>query len=391
MKHLKWNKQVIVNQIQMMINKGESLYYKDAVKNHSRLVHAATSKRYYGSWIKALKSVRVNYLYLMKRRRKEIESGCRPYVSLSINNPELDKVYNEFIRSQRIYRECSEKTIKHYRDAMIKLQKYLDSRKVELSLANMNYFYLRPFIRRQYKAKLARKTIADIYYCLRRFLAYCVNNKYIDENPMNRIPQPRYINNYLCDSLSPDELHQLFGFLMLPNANTNVSARNVLVVGLLSLCGLRSLEAARLKIADINLKDGYIFVRKGKFKKQRLVPINDTMRILINNYLSARKSSRIRYLLLTKYMEMPLRPQGIYEIVVESGQKAKLGRSIYPHLLRHSFASILLENGADLKAIQDLLGHSDIKTTSRYIKSSANYLRREILKHPLINKQFTKY
>jgi site-specific recombinase XerD len=386
MKYVKWDKNRIIKELEKAAKKGDSLFCRDFRIHNSRLFYAATSKRYFNSWIVALKRIGINYRRLLKKRRKDIEGGYISSNFLAIKDNILNKAFLTFCRSQIEDRECSPKTISHYRFALSKYQTYLHGIGKELSFGNINTKSLVRFFRIMRKENLTRKTIAGIYYCLRRFLNYSVINQYIADNAVNSVPKPRFVNNYLSDRLSEGEVRILFNYLINEEYNNSyLHCRNILIFSLFILCGLRLSELAALKTTDINMDEGHIFIRRSKFKKQRIIPINETIIRLIKEYQRERKRSRIRHLLLTRHMELPLRREGIYSVIVNIGKKANIGRNIYPHLLRHTFATLLLEKGATLKAIQDLLGHSDIRTTSRYISTSVDYLRKEINKHPLMN------
>jgi integrase/recombinase XerD len=210
---------------------------------------------------------------------------------------------------------------------------------------------------------LARKLISIKLFC--RFLA---QEGVIERDPAEIMDSPR-LWKYLPEFLSADEVDRLLAAYPAQSKEAHLQ-RNRTILELIYASGLRVSEAAHLKVSDVNFDDGIVRVT-GKGSKVRVVPVGKTALNILRWYL---KNSRPQ--LLAENSNIPelflsvrgkvLNREWIWAMVKTAAREAGINKEIYPHILRHSFASHLLANGADLRVIQEMLGHSDLRTTEIY-------------------------
>ena len=236
-------------------------------------------------------------------------------------------------------------TVDITRDVIIDFLSYLQEERCEVSTT------------------LARKLISIKLFC--RFL---VQEKLIEQDPTEVMESPR-LWNYLPGFLSVEEVERLLTVFPAQSKDPLLQ-RNRVILETLYASGLRVSEAAHLKVSDVNFEDAALRV-VGKGDKVRLVPVGKTALQLLRFYLQHSRNellngrSNVAELFLS-VRGKPLNREWIWAIVKEAAVAAGIDRDIYPHMLRHSFASHLLANGADLRVIQEMLGHSDLRTTEIY-------------------------
>lgn len=210
---------------------------------------------------------------------------------------------------------------------------------------------------------LARKLISIKLFC--RFLT---QEKIIERDPTQIMDSPR-LWKYLPEFLSTEEVDRLLAAYPAQSKEAHLQ-RNRAILELIYASGLRVSEAANLKVSDVNFEDGIVRVT-GKGSKVRVVPVGKTALSILKWYL---KNSRPQLLiegsntpeLFLSVRGKVLNREWIWNMVKTAAREANINKEIYPHMLRHSFASHLLANGADLRVIQEMLGHSDLRTTEIY-------------------------
>jgi len=221
---------------------------------------------------------------------------------------------------------------------------------------------------------LGQRSRARHLVTLRGFFKFLVQEKIIPVDPTRRVELPKSILK-LPDTLSVEEITRV---LNAPDTDTPRGVRNAAMIELLYAAGLRVSELVTLQVQDVNLEAGFVRVF-GKGSRERMVPIGEYARRKIDVYIH-----EARPLLLHKHISKylfvaragkPMTRQGFWKLLKQYVKKTGIQKSITPHTLRHSFASHLLEGGADLRVIQEMLGHVDISTTQIYTHVAREYLK----------------
>ncbi len=284
-----------------------------------------------------------------------------------------------FLSYLRVERGLSANTLTAYRADLEKLSSFAASRGREL--LSLQGDDLAAFVRSLHKQGLGSKTIARTLVAVRGFYKYLVQDGHLKSDPSANLETPKSWQS-LPKFLTSDEVEAL---LSAPDTSTDLGLRDRAMLEVLYATGLRVSEIIRLEPSNINLDLGFLTVI-GKGDRERAVPLGVNAVEWTRRYLKVRprildEGSAAATLFVTE-RGRPLTRQQFWRIVMTYGMKARIGR-ITPHLLRHSFATHLLENGADLRSVQMMLGHSDISTTQIYTHITNERLR-EIYKkfHP---------
>lgn len=268
----------------------------------------------------------------------------------------------------------SQNTIDNYTFDIGRLCLFLEENHIDVSPININEEVIQQFIYAVSKELNARSQ-ARIISGLKSFFTYLIFEDYRKDSPMELIETPK-IGRKLPDTLSLENIDQLIAAIDLAS---NEGERNRAMLETLYGCGLRVSELVTLKISDLFFDEGFIKIT-GKGNKQRFVPISETTQKFINFY----KNQIRTHLTIQKGHEdtLFLNRRGrqltramVFTIIKDLAVKIDLKKSISPHTFRHSFATHLLENGADLRAIQLMLGHESITTTEIYVHLDRKHLR----------------
>lgn len=273
----------------------------------------------------------------------------------------------------KIERGLAQNSIVNYQLDIDKLVLFLEARSITDSPVQIQKVVLQEFIYDLAK-KLEPRSQARIISGLKSFFNYLVFEDYRPDNPMDLIESPK-IGRKLPDTLTLDEINALIGGIDLSKPE---GERNRAIIETLYGCGLRVSELIRLRLSDLYFEEDFIKVT-GKGEKQRFVPISDLTKKYITIY---RKGVRVHQqvqkgsedILFLNRRGKQLTRAMIFTIVKQLAEKIGLGKTISPHTFRHSFATHLLENGADLRAIQQMLGHESITTTEVYMHVDRSYL-----------------
>ena len=289
------------------------------------------------------------------------------------------KDYQYFLK---IERGLSENSISAYSQDILKLTKFLDEKEIAISPDKISSDILEQFVYSNAKT-IAPRSQARMISGLRNFFDYLIFEDYRNENPTDLLEAPK-IGRKLPDTLSEKEINEIISQIDLSKPE---GERNRAMIETLYSCGLRVTEMIQLKISDLFFEEGFIRVI-GKGNKQRFVPINSYMIKLIENYKNLIRSGiKIQKgyedtLFLNRRGKQISRNM-VFIILKELTQKAGIHKTVSPHTLRHSFATHLLENGADLRAIQQMLGHESITTTEIYMHLDKSHLKQVVEKyHP---------
>ena len=279
---------------------------------------------------------------------------------------------NEFLDYLINEKGYSNYTIKSYNEDLLAFYMYLD----ENNITNIDYNLIRSYLNYLYNLKFSNKSIARHISTLRSYFKYLLKENYIKENPMKLISNPK-IPQKLPKYLNYNELEEI---LEIPNQSTFLGLRNALILELLYSTGVRVSELVNIKLSDIDLLNKKIIIL-GKGNKERIVLFGNKAYELIVKYLNKRDTN-CEYLFVNNNKNT-LTDRGVRYIIDNIVKKSALKFKISPHTLRHTFATHLLNNGADLKSVQDLLGHESIATTGIYTHVSIEHLRKTYLdNHP---------
>lgn len=289
------------------------------------------------------------------------------------------KDYQNFLRLER---GLSQNSIINYSLDVKKLMRWLETNNIEASPISIPEETLQHFIYEIAK-QVNPRTQSRIISGLKGFFNYLIFEDYRKTNPLELIEAPR-LGRKLPDTLAIEEIDALIKAIDLSNKQ---GERNRAIIETIYGCGLRVSELTNLKISDLYFDEGFIKVT-GKGDKQRLVPIGPTTEKYITIY---RKEIRVHKeidaaakdtLFLNQHGRQLTRAM-IFTIVKRLAEKAGIRKTISPHTFRHSFATHLLENGADLRAIQQMLGHESITTTEIYTHIDRKHLTEVINRyHP---------
>lgn len=275
----------------------------------------------------------------------------------------------------KIERGLSENSIKSYSQDVLKLIRFLSKKQINVSPDKIGAEVVERFVYSSSKS-LAPRSQSRMISGLRNFFDYLIFEKYRSENPTDLLDAPK-IGRKLPDTLSEKEINEIIAQIDLSSPE---GERNRAMIETLYSCGLRVTEMIQLKISDLFFDEGFIRVI-GKGNKQRFVPINSYMTKLIDTYRNLiRKNINVQKgyedtLFLNRRGKQISRNM-VFMIIKSLCEKAGIQKSVSPHTLRHSFATHLLENGADLRAIQQMLGHESITTTEIYMHLDKGHLKK---------------
>jgi len=281
------------------------------------------------------------------------------------------KDYQSYLR---IERGLSKNTVENYSFDIERLCVFLANNHIEVSPVKINEETLQSFIYEVSK-EVNPRSQARIISGLKSFFSYLIFEDYRNDNPLELIESPK-TGRKLPDTLSVAEIDALIEAIDL---SSNEGERNRAMMETLYGCGLRVSELVALKISDLFFEEGFVKVT-GKGNKERFVPIGDLTQKYIQLYRTTiRSHQNIKKgdedtLFLNRRGSQLTRAM-IFTIIKDLAAKINLNKNISPHTLRHSFATHLLENGADLRSIQLMLGHESITTTEIYVHLDRRFLK----------------
>jgi len=227
-------------------------------------------------------------------------------------------------------------------------------------------------------SQLKNSSVARKLSSLRSFFDYLIYEGVLESNPTQRIKRIR--SNHLPDFLLFDELLQLLDSF---HVDEPEGLRNRAMFELMYACGLRVSELCKLQMMDIDLSSRMIRV-VGKGSKERLIPFYDSMADLMRAYLQSARPQLLKHerhsVIFVNQKGKALSSRGVEYILDRSAKEAGIKRSLHPHMLRHSFATHLLDNGADLRVVQELLGHAHLSTTQIYTHVTLDRLKETYMK-----------
>ena len=293
------------------------------------------------------------------------------------------KYIDKYLEYLKIERKYSDKTILSYKDDLIEYNEFLGNNFT--NILNIDINIVNNYMKYLYERKITKSSISRKLSSIRGLYNYLVREEIIKENYFNKISNPKR-ELYLPKFLKDEELDKIFSVC---NFNNPTEERDTLIIELLYATGVRVSELVNIKIKDINRKEKLIKVL-GKGNKERIVIYNNHTKKALDTYLKDgynyfnKKSSE--YLILNKNGNK-LSERYIREIINKKVSQASLDIKISPHTLRHTFATDILENGADLMTVKELLGHESLNTTSIYTHITNEQIKKTYnLAHPRAKK-----
>ena len=283
----------------------------------------------------------------------------------------------------RFEKNASENTIEAYVSDLQKLQNFAEQNLASVTPITISYEYLQEFLYQVSKINYSERTQARWISSIKGFFSFLLEDELREDNPSALLETPK-LGLYLPDTLSLEEIEKL---ISATEENTDLAKRNRCMIEVLYGCGLRVSELTELQISNINFKENYLKIQ-GKGDKVRFVPLADYTADFIKNYINnIRSKQKINPkhsdILFLNSRGAQISRQMVFLIIKEIVRKADIQKNISPHTFRHSFATHLLQNGADLRFIQEMLGHSSITTTEIYTHLNTEELHETILKyHP---------
>lgn len=294
-----------------------------------------------------------------------------------------DEKIKDFENFLKFERNFSDNTLDAYLRDIRKLRDYADSEMDNLGPLEITYENLQEYLFQLSKKKFSERTQARWISSIKAFFKYLVDDEVRTDNPSSLLEGPK-LGLYLPDTLSFDDVEKIISAI---DISTDLGRRNHCMIEVLYGCGLRVSELIDLKISNINFKELYLKV-DGKGDKSRFVPLANWTSKLIKEYISEVRSKykinkKCEDILFLNSRGSAMSRVIVFIIIKELTDKAGINKKISPHTFRHSFATHLLQNGADLRYIQEMLGHSSITTTEIYTHLKNEELRDVILNfHP---------
>jgi integrase/recombinase XerD len=285
----------------------------------------------------------------------------------------MKEVLDSFIHYVMVEKGLSANTIQSYRRDLERFLSFLSQE----GCSNLNQIrrdHILSFLLQLRKENKATATINRHLSSIRTFFRFLVQEKECHTDPSAHIETPK-LEKKLPQVLSVREVEDL---LQAPPTSTPFGQRDKAMLEVLYATGIRVSELINLKLDDVHLDMGFLKCM-GKGSKERIIPLGelaiDALTLYVNNGRRKLDKTRRQQVLFLNHHGRPMTRQGFWKIIKQYAARAGINKKITPHTLRHSFATHLLENGADLRAVQEMLGHADISTTQIYTHVSKVRLR----------------
>jgi integrase/recombinase XerD len=293
----------------------------------------------------------------------------------------MRRFVDEYIGFLKDTKNASANTVASYRRDLVKLCTYLESDGCR-SFQEVTSVKLSMYIMELERKGLSSATISRSIASIRSFYMYLLKNGYVRTDPTEQLKAPK-IEKKVPETLSIEEVNLL---LEQPYKENPKEIRDKAMLELLYATGMRVSELISLELKDVNLVMNYIVCRD--INKERIIPIEVAAKIALEKYINTSREilcAGSEYLFTNLKGEQMTR-QGFWKIIKYYAKRAGINKDITPHMIRHSFAVHLVSNGADLRAVQEMLGHSEISTTQIYLKGRSSKIKEEYDKaHPRVN------
>lgn len=286
------------------------------------------------------------------------------------------KKYKSYITLEQ---GLSNNTREAYLHDVEKLFAYFEDEKIDFLKVELEHFH--SFAAALMDVGIGERSIARILSGIRSFYKFLVLDGYLEQDPTELLESPK-IGKHLPEVLSVEEIDAIEGVI---DVSTPEGQRDRAAIEMLYSCGLRVSELCNLLLSDLFLDEGFLRVT-GKGNKQRLVPISERAIRELKSWFAFRNSINIKpgeedYVFISAARKKHLSRITVFHNIKVYAEQAGIQKTISPHTFRHSFATHLLEGGANLRAIQTMLGHESISTTEIYTHIDRRFLRDQILQH----------
>ncbi len=298
---------------------------------------------------------------------------------------QIKEGFQQFLEYLKVEKHFSNCTFRSYRSDLIQFIDFLETKCSVFDIENVNFGHIRIFIGSLMRGGFKKSSTERKLAAIKSFFSFLTKRSYIKNNPAKLVKSPRK-EKKVPSFLSQSEAE---GLMDLPSGDKPIYIRNKAILELLYGTGIRASELCQLDVGSINIPRGTVIV-KGKGGKERILPLGEMVLLALETYMKARKKlnkDREEKALFLNKNGGRLSTRSLQRIVNSYiKQVANLTRSS-PHTLRHTFATHLLERGADIRSVQELLGHSSLSTTQIYTHITVNRLKKVYMKaHPRAQK-----
>ncbi|MDH4129073.1 MAG: site-specific tyrosine recombinase XerD [Spirochaetota bacterium] len=293
---------------------------------------------------------------------------------MDIDNSLRNKLFKKFKYFIKIEKALATTTVTDYLRDLKFFFNFLDNNKINFK--NVTDKEIVNFFLERLNKNISYRTLARTLVSIKHFYNFAVLESVLEINPTENLSSPKFQVN-LPDYLTLDEVEKL---ISKANELSNAGLRDKTMMELMYSAGLRVSEIVNLTVNSIYLKDQFLLIQ-GKGKKERLVPIGSFATNLLKKYLYTyrpllMKNNEHSFVFVNVKQGKPITRKGIWKLIKQYAKECDIKKNIKPHILRHSYATHLLQGGADLRSIQELLGHANISTTQIYTHRDNNDLKK---------------
>ena len=302
-------------------------------------------------------------------------------------NQQMQQDVQDFSQFLLVERGLSNNTIQSYQNDLKKAAEYFTSQNLS-SWSDIDRYAVLNLLAHLTNLGQSRTTIGRQVSSLRQFYQYLLRQHRVMNDPMALVTVPKG-QRHLPTVLTQDEVRRM---LAVPDTGKKMGIRDRAILEVMYATGMRVSELTNLRLNDLHL-DVHLVQPLGKGDKERIIPIGEVAESWLNRYLQSVRAPQLVNKPASDFVFLNARAkqltrQAIWQLIKKTAQAAQIDKDVTPHTMRHSFATHLLENGADLRAVQEMLGHSDISTTQLYTHISKKQIRDMYLNyHPRAKKE----
>lgn len=288
----------------------------------------------------------------------------------------MNEFLNEYLSVLKLEKNLSDNSLESYKSDITKFFQFIDTLNIK-DLSEISPSNLRDFFEFQAELGLSSSTAFRYLSSLKGFFKYCFKHEYIETNPTEKLSSVK-VNRKLPVVLNLKEIDSIFEK---PQVDSTLGLRDRAMLELLYSSGLRVSELINLKLSDLIINEELIRVF-GKGSKERIVPVGDSALSFLKDYLIKsrpilEKKAKSHNHVFLNVRGTKISRMGIWKMVKQYTNEAGVQKEVHPHTFRHSFATHLVEGGADLRAVQEMLGHADISTTQIYTQVDRDFIKQE--------------